>query len=48
MRGSRDEEGIYRVRVTVPKSGIYYVFLESPSLDLAINKGRPVIFEAIP
>ncbi|HEX6085075.1 MAG TPA: hypothetical protein VF266_11155 [Thermoanaerobaculia bacterium] len=43
-----DEEGIYRVRVTVPKSGIYYVFLESPSLDLAINKGRPVIFEAIP
>ena len=43
-----DGEGIYRVRVTVPKSGIYYLFLESPSLELAINKGRPVIFEAIP
>ncbi|HEX2060053.1 MAG TPA: hypothetical protein VHK90_04880 [Thermoanaerobaculia bacterium] len=42
------EDGLYRVRVKVPESGIYYVFLESPSLDLQINKGRPVIFEATP
>ncbi|HYC89236.1 MAG TPA: hypothetical protein VEO54_08505 [Thermoanaerobaculia bacterium] len=42
-----DEEGLYRVRLTVPESGIYYVFLESPSLELPVNKGRPMIFEAI-
>jgi DNA-binding beta-propeller fold protein YncE len=42
-----DGEGIYRVRLTVPESGIYYVFLESPSLELPINKGRPMIFEVL-
>jgi hypothetical protein len=31
----------------VPKAGIYYVFLESDSLQLKLNAGRPLIFEAV-
>lgn len=41
------DDGVYRVRVPVPEAGIYYVFLESPSLSLALNKTRPLIFEAV-
>ncbi|MEA2462713.1 MAG: hypothetical protein QOJ98_460 [Acidobacteriota bacterium] len=42
-----DGDGNYRVHLQVPESGIYYLFLESPSLKLKINKGRPIIFEAV-
>ncbi|HEY0142190.1 MAG TPA: hypothetical protein VGF48_14935 [Thermoanaerobaculia bacterium] len=42
-----DGEGNYRVNVKLPEPGIYYVFLESASLDLRLNKGRPLIFEAL-
>jgi YVTN family beta-propeller protein len=42
-----DAEGLYHVQVPVPESGVYYVFLESPSLNLRINEGRPLIFEAV-
>ncbi|HEX6095410.1 MAG TPA: hypothetical protein VF432_03715 [Thermoanaerobaculia bacterium] len=42
-----DGEGIYRVTVPVPESGIYYVFLESPALKLKVNKTRPLIFEVL-
>lgn len=31
----------------VPEPGVYYVFLESNSLQLKVNKGRPLIFEAV-
>jgi DNA-binding beta-propeller fold protein YncE len=41
-------DGLYSVKLTVPEPGIYYVFLESPSLNLRMNKTRPVIFEATP
>jgi YVTN family beta-propeller protein len=41
------EDGTYRVRLPVPKAGIYYVFLESDSLQLKLNAGRPLIFEAV-
>lgn len=40
-------EGVYHVRLPVPESGIYYVFIESASLNLKINKARPLIFEAL-
>lgn len=42
-----DGEGVYRIKVPVPESGIYYVFVESASLHLKINKSRPLIFEAL-
>ncbi len=41
------EDGTYRVKLPVPKAGIYYVFLESHSLQLKVNAGRPLIFEAV-
>ena len=41
------EDGTYRVKLPVPKAGIYYVFLESDSLQLKVNGGRPLIFEAV-
>jgi YVTN family beta-propeller protein len=41
------EDGVYRVRLTVPEAGIYYVFLESDSLQLKVNASRPLIFEAV-
>ena len=37
----------YRVKLTVPEAGIYYVFLESDSLQLKLNASRPLIFEAV-
>jgi YVTN family beta-propeller protein len=40
------EDGFYRVKLTVPQAGIYYVFLESDSLELKLNEARPLIFEA--
>jgi hypothetical protein len=40
------EDGLYRVKLTVPEPGIYYVFVESESLRLKVNAGRPLIFEA--
>ena len=42
-----DGEGIYSITVPVQDPGIYYVFLESPSLKLKINKARPLIFEVL-
>ena len=42
-----DGEGNYRVNVTPPEPGIYYVFLESASLDLRLNKTHPLIFEVL-
>jgi YVTN family beta-propeller protein len=42
-----DGEGIYSVGLEVPEEGIYYLFLEAPSLDLKINKTRPHLFEAV-
>lgn len=41
------EDGTYRVKLPVPQAGIYYVFLESDSLRLKVNGGRPLIFEAV-
>jgi DNA-binding beta-propeller fold protein YncE len=41
------DDGTYRVRLPVPQAGIYYVFLESDSLRLRVNAGRPLIFEAV-
>jgi hypothetical protein len=43
-----DADGLYRVKLTVPEPGIYYMFLESPSLNVRMNKTRPVIFEVAP
>ncbi|HEX7151260.1 MAG TPA: hypothetical protein VF618_07210 [Thermoanaerobaculia bacterium] len=40
------ENGLYRVTLDVPSTGIYYVFVESESLRLEVNEGRPLIFEA--
>jgi YVTN family beta-propeller protein len=40
-------DGVYHVKLTVPKAGIYYVFLESGSLQLKLNASRPLIFEAL-
>lgn len=42
-----DAEGVYRFRVPVASAGIYYVFLESQSLNLRVNKTRPLIFEVL-
>ncbi|HEX7150211.1 MAG TPA: hypothetical protein VF618_01900 [Thermoanaerobaculia bacterium] len=47
ISGTADENGIVSFKVPVPQSGVYYVFLESPSLNLKINQGRPLIFEAV-
>jgi YVTN family beta-propeller protein len=41
------QDGVYRVKLTVPRAGIYYVFLESGSLQLKLNASRPFIFEAL-
>jgi YVTN family beta-propeller protein len=41
------EDGIYRVKLNVPEPGVYYVFLESASLELNLNETRPLIFEAV-
>jgi YVTN family beta-propeller protein len=41
------EDGVYRVKLTVPQTGIYYVFLQSESLQLKLNASRPLIFEAV-
>ncbi|HEU4887050.1 MAG TPA: hypothetical protein VFV49_04125, partial [Thermoanaerobaculia bacterium] len=41
-----DGEGVYRFDVDLPEGGIYYVFLESTSLNLKLNDARPLIFEA--
>lgn len=41
------EDGLYSAKLTVPEAGIYYVFLESPSLQLKVNGARPLIFEAV-
>ncbi|HEV7766142.1 MAG TPA: YncE family protein [Thermoanaerobaculia bacterium] len=40
------EDGLYRVKLTVPEPGVYYVFVESESLRLKVNAARPLIFEA--
>ncbi len=40
--------GIYSVTASVPQPGIYYVFVECPSLGLRLNALRPVILSAVP
>jgi DNA-binding beta-propeller fold protein YncE len=45
---SSGDDGLYRVRIPVPEPGVYYVFLESSSLNLRLNQARPVIFEVLP
>jgi YVTN family beta-propeller protein len=40
------DDGLYRVKLAVPQTGIYYVFVESESLRLNVNEARPLIFEA--
>ena len=39
--------GIYSVTATVPQAGIYYVFVECPSLGLKLNALRPVMLSAV-
>jgi len=39
--------GVYTLTATAPEAGIYYVFVECPSLGLRLNEQRPVILQAI-
>ena len=39
--------GIYTFTTTPPEAGIYYVFVECPSLGLLLNEQRPVILQAV-
>jgi hypothetical protein len=39
--------GIYSLTASLPKPGLYYVFVESPSLGLRLNAQRPVILQAL-
>jgi YVTN family beta-propeller protein len=39
--------GIYSLTASLPEPGIYYVFVESPSLGLRLNAQRPVILQAL-
>lgn len=39
--------GIYTLTATAPEAGIYYVFVECPSLGLLLNEQRPVILQAV-
>jgi YVTN family beta-propeller protein len=41
------DDGTYTLKLPVPAPGVYYVFLESDSLQLKLNAGRPLIFEAV-
>lgn len=47
VANAAEEDGVYRVKLTVPQAGIYYVFLESGALKLKLNGARPFIFEAL-
>jgi YVTN family beta-propeller protein len=38
--------GVYEVRLAPPRPGIYYVFVQVPSLDVEYRDTRAVIFEA--
>jgi len=40
-------DGIYTLTTTPPEAGIYYVFVECPSLGLLLNEQRPVILQAV-
>jgi len=40
-------DGIYSVTATVPQPGIYYVFVECPSLGLRLNGMRAVMLSAV-
>ncbi len=40
-------DGIYTLTASVPQPGIYYVFVECPSLGLRLNAQRPVILQAV-
>lgn len=39
--------GIYSIITTVPQPGVYFVFLECPTLGLRLNQLRPVILQAV-
>ena len=39
-------EGKYSITAVLPKAGVYYAFVECPSLGLRLNASRPVIFQA--
>ena len=40
-------DGVYSLTAALPEPGIYYVFVECPSLGLRLNTGRPVILRAV-
>jgi DNA-binding beta-propeller fold protein YncE len=40
-------DGVYSVTATVPQPGIYYVFVECPSLGLRLNALRAVMLSAV-
>jgi hypothetical protein len=40
-------DGMYSITATVPQPGVYYVFVECPSLGLRLNAQRPVILQAV-
>jgi YVTN family beta-propeller protein len=42
-----DGDGTYTLTSSFPKTGVYYVFVEVPSLGLRLNEQRPVILQAI-
>jgi hypothetical protein len=39
--------GIYTLSASVPQAGIYYFFVECPSLGLLLNSQRPLILQAV-
>lgn len=40
-------DGVYSISAAAPEPGIYYVFVECPSLGLRLNAQRPVILRAV-
>jgi hypothetical protein len=40
-------DGIYEVRLTPPRPGVYYVFPQVPSLDLDLGETPALIFEVV-
>jgi hypothetical protein len=39
-------EGVYEMEFTPPQPGVYYIFLGSPSLGLAMNNNQFLVLEA--
>jgi YVTN family beta-propeller protein len=47
QRAAAREDGSYEVTVQPPKSGIYYVYWQSPSLRLRFEQSRAVVFQVV-